>query len=118
MHRGVRRTAAAVAAAEFVPVPLLDTWLQNQARRWLVRSVAEERNLELDASEVSELADAPMAPMRRIALWPAKFVLKKVFFVFGAVAMAKEAQEIMALPDAVAELEDDPERPIALPPAE
>ncbi|MEZ4318401.1 MAG: hypothetical protein R3F61_12895 [Myxococcota bacterium] len=104
MHRGVRRTAAAVAAAELVPVPLLDTWLQNRARRWLVRSVAAERALELTDDEVSALADAPIEPLRRVALWPVKAVLKKVFFVYGAVAMVREAHEVAKLPDRVGPL--------------
>ncbi|MCB9678982.1 MAG: hypothetical protein H6737_28025 [Alphaproteobacteria bacterium] len=101
MHRGTRRTVFAVAAAELVPVPLLDTWLQNQARRWLVRTVAGDRAVPLTEDEVRALADAPLAPVRRMLLWPVKTLLKKVFFVFGLVAAVKEAWAVVALPDRV-----------------
>jgi hypothetical protein len=96
---GTRRTVVAVAAAELVPVPLLDTWLQNRARRWYVRALADERQLHVDEDVVRALADAPFAPGRRVLLWPVKTLLKKVFFGFGLVTAAKEAHEVLDLED-------------------
>ncbi len=94
---GTRRTVVAVAAAELVPVPLLDTWLQNRARRWYVRTLAEDRAMALDEEAVRALADAPFAPGRRMLLWPVKTLLKKVFFGFGLVAAVKEARGVLDL---------------------
>ena len=101
MTRGVRRTLTAVAAAELVPVPLLDTWLQNQARRWLVRTIAHDQGIALTDDTVHALSDEPLAPAKRLALWPVKTVLKKVFFVFGAYAAYREARNVLALRDEV-----------------
>lgn len=76
----VKRHALAVAACEMVPVPLLDTLLQNQVRRNLVRTLAEAQGRALDVESIGALADEPLAPMQRAALWPVKKVLCKVFF--------------------------------------
>lgn len=99
MHRGVRRTAAAVALSSFVPVPLLDTWVQNRARRWLVREVAQAEELELSDAQVIALADVPLLPLQRAALWPVKLLLKKVFFVFAVVDAGREAHRVLSLPE-------------------
>ena len=107
---GTRRTVAAVAAAELLPVPLLDTWLQNRARRWYVRTLAQQREIQLDQDAVHRLADAPFAPGRRLLLWPVKTVLKKLIFGFSILAAAKEAREVLDLPNAVGELKDQPNR--------
>lgn len=98
---GTRRTVLAVAAAELVPVPLLDTWLQNRARRWYVRNLAEGRSMVIDEDAVRELADAPFAPGRRMLLWPVKTLLKKLVFGFSVIAAAKEAHEVLGLADAL-----------------
>jgi len=103
MHSGTRRTAAAVALAELVPVPLLDTWLQNQARRWLVCSLDSEHDLGLSPEAVAAHADAPITPLRRVALWPLKLVLKKLFIMFSLVSMVREARAVLDLPGAVLE---------------
>ena len=65
MPRGVRRTLTAVAAAELVPVPLLDTWLQNQARRWLVNTVADR--FRPPADERAATLDRRAEQLRNIA---------------------------------------------------
>lgn len=76
----IKRHAAAVAACELVPVPLLDTVLQNLVRRSLVRTLAESRGVTLEPYEIQALADEDLAPGRRALLWPVKKLVSKVFF--------------------------------------
>ncbi len=76
----IKRHAFAVAACELVPVPLLDTALQNVVRRSLVRGIAETSGLKLEPYEIQALADEELAPAKRALVWPVKKLLSKVFF--------------------------------------
>jgi hypothetical protein len=76
----IKRHALAVAACELVPVPLLDTALQNVVRRNLVRGIAETSGLKLEPYEIQALADEELAPAKRALVWPVKKLLSKVFF--------------------------------------
>jgi hypothetical protein len=75
-----RRYPLAITAAELVPVPLLDTWIQNRLRiRW-TRAHAEAHGWHLDDDAVRALAVEPYTPLRRVALWPVKAVAKKLLW--------------------------------------
>ena len=76
----VKRHAVAVAACELIPIPLLDTMIQNQIRRNLVRNLSDARGLDLAPEFVEVLADEPLAPVQRAMFWPLKKIACKVFF--------------------------------------
>lgn len=76
----VRRHALAIAAAELIPVPLVDTWVQNRLRRRLVLRAAAARGEKPSDEVIAVRADEAYAPVQRAALWPVKAVAKKVFW--------------------------------------
>ncbi len=91
MH--VRRHAVAVAAAELIPVPFLDTWVQNRLRRRLVLRAAAARGETLTEEVVAVRADEAYAPVRRADLWPVKAVAKKVFWFTTPLLMLRSYDE-------------------------
>jgi hypothetical protein len=99
MH--IRRHALATAACELIPVPFLDTMVQNRIRREMVRCVAEERRLDLDEAALIAIADEPYAPGRRALLWPVKAVAKKVFFFLTPLMMLHEYHQTVKLGESV-----------------
>ncbi len=76
----VRRHALAIAAAELIPLPLVDTWVQNRLRRRLVLRAAAAQGEALSDEAVAVLADEAYAPVQRAALWPVEAVAKKVLW--------------------------------------
>ena len=95
----VNRYAIAVGACELIPVPLLDTWAQNQVRRAALRDAARAQGVELDPQRLRDLADedvaTPAVVVRRLALWPVKKLLRTVFVVLGAYAMWSVARDLV-----------------------
>lgn len=97
----IRRHATAVALCELVPLPLLDTLLQNQVRRRLVRHIAAERCLNLDPVEVATIADEDLGAVGRLLSWPVRAVLKKVFVFWIPLEMLRAYQRTVALGEAL-----------------
>jgi uncharacterized protein (DUF697 family) len=89
---GTIPTTALVFAAGLFPVPFVDTLLQNAVRRRFVTHVSARYGLELAAPEVADLADAPLAPGRRMFFYVVKKVLGRLLYplaVAGAVAQVR-----------------------------
>jgi len=105
MH--VRRHALAITAAELLPVPLLDTWTQNRVRRHLVRTVSEARGQQLSDDEVHALADEPYDPVRRLAVWPVKAVLKKLLFVTAPFLLYRTYRQAVGFGEDLTKASDD-----------
>lgn len=103
LTRGARRTALFVVAAEMLPVPLLDTWLQNAGRRHHARVVADRLGAELPEATLRELCDDPVLDPKRLLLWPVKKLFSTAFLAIGVVSMAREAQRVLTLADRVSE---------------
>lgn len=94
MH--VRRHALAIAAAEMIPVPLVDTWVQNRLRRRLVLRAASLRGEQLSAEVLAVRADEAYAPVQRAAFWPVKAVAKKVFWFTTPFLMWRTYEQAVA----------------------
>jgi hypothetical protein len=90
------RYSIAVLAAELLPVPLLDTFVQNRLRRRLVRIEAERHGVPLPDDTIRAMADEPMLDPWRIVSWPVRKVLGSV--LLPALAL-KTAHETKALAD-------------------
>jgi len=94
MH--VRRHAVAIAAAELIPVPFVDTWVQNRLRRRMVRKAVVLAGGEATPEVIAVRADEAYAPVRRAALWPVKAVAKKVFWFTTPFLMWKSYDDAVA----------------------
>lgn len=99
IDRQLLSTWSAVAGLTgLVPVPLLDTWLQNRARRGLVRRVLQARGLTLAPEELAALADTPsggcLGVLLAVLIWPVKKVLRTVFFAWEVKTVADVASEV------------------------
>ena len=70
----IHRYTALVAAAELIPVPLADTWVQNRLRRRLVRGECPA----LDDATVKSLADERIVSPMRIVTWPVRRMFRMV----------------------------------------
>ena len=88
-----RRHAAAVALCELVPLPVLDTWLQNRVRRRLIRVLGSP----LSDDALRTLADEDLLPWDRIRLWPLKKLASKVLPFWTALEMARAYRDTLVL---------------------
>lgn len=91
-----RRHAAAAALCEALPVPLLDTALQNRVRRNLVRTFAQARGDELSDESIRECADRELVPWDRIVWWPVKKVVSKLVPFWTAWEMLRTYNDTLA----------------------
>jgi uncharacterized protein (DUF697 family) len=98
---GTRRAAVLVVAAGLFPVPFVDTMLQNAVRRALVSRVGHHHGLDLAPAEVRALADAPLAPGRRLVSYAAKRVLGRLLLPVAAWSAVSTVRETLALPQRV-----------------
>lgn len=98
---GTRRAAALVLAAGLVPIPFVDTLLQNAVRRAFVTTVSDRYALALGEDEVRALADAPLAPGRRVAAYAVKRVLGRLLLPLAAWSVVRTARETWSLPHRV-----------------
>lgn len=74
------RYGVAVVAVDLLPVPLLDTVLQNRLRRRLVRGEAAAAGVVLSDEAVLELADEPVLDLWRLLTWPVRKLVGKVLW--------------------------------------
>jgi hypothetical protein len=76
--------AAATSACVLLPVPLVDTYVQNRIRTRMVRDLADRRGLSLTAAQVEELALEPLwdtsSVMRSVVVWPVKKLMGRLFW--------------------------------------
>jgi hypothetical protein len=100
---GTRRTTALVFAANFIPLPLLDTLVQNYIRRVFVRSVAAGHALSLTEDEVIALADESLAPGMRLFFYFLKKLLGKILWPFALWGAVQQVRATMGLGDRVLE---------------
>jgi hypothetical protein len=82
------RTATLAAAAALIPVPLLDTWVENRARRAVTKQVLAARGIDLPKADIATLSDLPFGgvkgAIKAVLTWPVKKLLGKLFLVFDA----------------------------------
>lgn len=89
-----RRYVAVAALAELLPVPLLDTVVQNQARRAAVRAELASRGIEVSDEALAAHCDEPLDAGLRLLLWPVKKLLKTLFVGWTAWQMWRVAQSV------------------------
>jgi len=93
----IGRYALLIALTALIPLPMLDTGVENYLRRRLVRKIAGRHEIELSDEDVVTLAHAPsggcMGCAWSILGWPIRKVLKTVFFVWQAKSIADAASE-------------------------
>lgn len=91
-----RRYALALTAAELLPVPLADTWVQNRIRLHWTRRHAAAQAWHLDDDALRAMAVQPYLPLRRAALWPVKAVAKKLLWFAAPVFLWRTWREARA----------------------
>lgn len=95
----IGRYALMTALTEFIPVPLLDGFVENVLRRRLVRRLAQDAGVGLSDDDVRILADAPssgcLGLVRAVLIWPFKKLLRLVFFFLTAKTMADRASDVV-----------------------
>jgi hypothetical protein len=90
---GTRRVICALVACEFIPVPLVDTVVQNEIRRTWIRWLSAREGVSFPA----DLADQPLLPLKRAALWPLRLLAEKVFPPFALWGMWTVARDAWLL---------------------
>jgi hypothetical protein len=82
--------ALLVGLTPLVPVPLVDDYLADSLRRSMVERLATRRQQALATDVVKGLADEPSRPFtsiggaaKKVLLWPAKKIFRKVFVVLA-----------------------------------
>ncbi len=98
---GARRATALVLVAGLVPVPFVDTLLQNAVRRAFVSHVSDRYGLALPDAEIRALADAPLAPGRRLAAYVVKRVLGRLLLPVAVWSVVRTARDTWSLPHRV-----------------
>lgn len=92
------RFAVTAALAELLPVPLLDTVVQNHARRAAVRGAMALEGRGVTEAELAAHCDEPMAAGTRLVLhlvlWPAKKLLRTVFAAWTVWRMWRAALSV------------------------
>ncbi len=95
------RYALLVALTALIPVPILDSWVENRLRRRLTRLIAARHGVELDDEAIVTLGDAESGGcwgfVKVVVLWPFRKVLRTVLFVFLIKAMADMISEVVHL---------------------
>lgn len=93
------RYALLVSLCELVPVPLLDGWIEDQLRRRMMRRIARRHGVDLDAEQLSRLADSPWggcgALLWGLLLWPVKKLVKTIAFVLQAKSITDKFSEVV-----------------------
>ena len=108
-----RRFVAVAAAAELLPVPLLDTVVQNRARRAAVRADLGARGIEVTDEALAAHCDEPLDAGARLLFWPARKLLKTVFVGWTAWQMWRVARSVQASVSSWTELPVDPPEPLS-----
>lgn len=90
----MRRHAVAVALCELVPLPLLDTLLQNRVRRSLLRRIS---TVPLSDEVLRATADEDLLPWDRMRWWPLKKVASKLIPFWTALEMARAYRDTLIL---------------------
>lgn len=93
------RYALLVALVGLLPVPLLDTWLENRLRRRLVRSLARRAGRELAEDDLAVLGDLPPGGcsgcLVALVLRPIKKLLGTLMVVWQAKSLADSFSDVV-----------------------
>lgn len=93
------RYALLVALTALIPIPLLDTGVENYLRRRMVRALAGRHGVTLDEEAVGVLGNAPgggcVGCVWAMVMWPIKKVLRTFLIVFQVKAIADVASEVL-----------------------
>ena len=95
----VGRYVVGVAACELIPLPVLDTFVENRVRRAMVRAQAHRHGVALDPAVVAALADKEglgcAGALKAVLWWPIKKLLKALTTVFMVKGIADTAAEVV-----------------------
>ena len=95
----IGRYALLIALTALIPLPMLDTGVENYLRRRMVRAIARRHDLTLSDEDVATLAHVPTGGcfgcVWSIVGWPIRKVLKTVFFVWQAKSIADCSSEVI-----------------------
>jgi hypothetical protein len=95
----IGRYALLIALTVLIPIPLLDTTLENMLRRRLVRAVALRHGVDLSDEQVATLGNAPgggcLGCFWGLVTWPFRKILRTVLIVLQLKVIADLASEIV-----------------------
>ncbi len=94
MDRGTRTTLL-VTAAELLPLPVVDTLVQNRLRDRYVRKEADRTGVVLSNEDLRALTHEPLIDLGRLLSWPVRALLKKVFLPLSLMRTASATQELV-----------------------
>ncbi len=95
----IGRYALLIGLTALIPVPLLDTGVENWLRRRMVRTLAKRHDVTLDDEAIATLGNAASGGcfgcVWSVLLWPVRKILKTVLFVFQIKTIADTASELV-----------------------
>ena len=95
----IGRYALLIGLTALIPIPLVDTGVENWLRRRMVRSLAERHNVTLDDEAVATLGNAATGGcfgcVWSVLLWPIRKIVKTLLFVFQVKTIADTASELV-----------------------
>ena len=84
MNSKIAHYALMAGACAFVPVPILDGWLQRKATRAMYAAIAESAGKPLDAATLDALAadreSLLLGCLGAVVVWPIKKLFRTVFY--------------------------------------
>ena len=95
----ILRYALLIGLTVMIPIPLLDSTIENLLRRRLVRQLAQRRGVELTEAQIATLGNAPaggcMGCLWAVATWPFRKILRTILIVLQVKVIADLASEIV-----------------------
>jgi len=95
----IGRYALLIALTALIPVPILDTGVENVLRRRLARALGDRHGVSLTEEAIATLANTPtggcVGCVWSVIVWPFRKVLKTVLFVFLLKGMADSVSEVV-----------------------
>jgi hypothetical protein len=95
----IARYALLVALCALIPLPIVDSMVENYLRRRMARKIAERHGQELAPDALSTLADAPsggcVGCLFAILWWPVKKLLKTLSVVFQVKGITDTMSEVV-----------------------
>lgn len=86
-HQTIARQSILVALAALIPIPFVDTWLQDRLRAEMTRGIAHHHGVELRGETVARLSTVQgnllLGCMLGVVWWPIKKLIRKVVYVLA-----------------------------------
>jgi len=108
--RHLNRSAALASLAALIPMPLVDSFLENRVRRAATRGILTSRNVVLPAADIATLSDLPSRSWKGAILalltWPVRKLFRMAFFVFDAKRALNTRRDVVRRGDLLREALD------------